>query len=189
MMPAGSALSGKLRVALGHYATGVAIVTVAAAGGAPVGLTINSFSSVSLDPPLVLWCLQRRAERYSAFARARHFAVNVLAAGQEHLARQFAAGSPERFAGLAWQRGPRGLPVLDDCLAAFVCSRAGQFRGGDHRILIGALEEYAVTEGASPLIFYHGQFGAIEAAPDGHSGLLAAAAASTTANLERRERQ
>ncbi len=147
-----------LRTAFGHYATGVAVVTAVARDGYPAGITINSFSSVSLDPPLVLWCLSRGSASRDAFTTADHFAVNILAAGQEHLARRFAGRAAGRFAGQWWCPGPRGMPVLHDRLGVFVCRRVRQIDGGDHQIIIGHVEEYEVTEGRPPLVFYGGRY-------------------------------
>ena len=147
-----------LRTAFGHYATGVAVVTTVARDGYPAGITVNSFSSVSLDPPLILWCLRRGSASRDAFTTADHFAVNILAAGQEPVARRFAARTAGRFAGQWWCPGPRGMPLLHDTLGVFICRRARQIDGGDHLIIIGHLEEYEVTQGRSPLVFYGGRY-------------------------------
>jgi 4-hydroxyphenylacetate 3-hydroxylase, reductase component len=167
-----------LRAALGQFATGVGVVTVTSPAGHPAGMTINSHSCVSLDPPLIGWCLRRDAARYSVFAGADHFAVNVLAAGQETLARQFARphasqpdGQPDlqpdgQPAQLPWQAGPSGVPLLPGTLGSFVCRRAGQVRGGDHLIIIGRLEHYEVTGGQTPLIFFGGRYHAGLPQPD-----------------------
>jgi flavin reductase (DIM6/NTAB) family NADH-FMN oxidoreductase RutF len=170
----------RLRTALGQYATGVAVVTTLAPDGRPVGMTINSFSSLSCDPPLVLWCLQIDSASLSAFTTADYFAVNVLAAHQERIARCFAARGTDRFAGLDWHSDACGMPLLPGRLGSFTCRRTEQIRGGDHLIIVGLLEEYEVTTGQAPLIFYGGQF---------RSSLLAAAAASTATDNEGRERQ
>jgi flavin reductase (DIM6/NTAB) family NADH-FMN oxidoreductase RutF len=153
-----------LRTAFGHYATGVAVVTTTRSDSHPAGITINSFGSLSLDPPLILWCLQRRSASLATFITADRFAVNVLAAGQEQVARQFAAPaaqSQDRFTGQRWHRGPRGLPVLDSRLGVFICRRIRHIHGGDHVIIIGHLEEYQVTTGQTPLIFHGGRYRSI----------------------------
>jgi flavin reductase (DIM6/NTAB) family NADH-FMN oxidoreductase RutF len=147
-----------LRTALGHYATGVAVVTTTGSDGHPAGITINSFGSLSLDPPLILWCLQRSSASLATFTTADHFAVNVLAAGQERVARQFSARGEDRFGGLRWHHGPHGMPTLDDGLGVFVCRRLRHIHGGDHVIIIGHLERYQVTPGRSPLVFYSGRY-------------------------------
>ena len=156
-----------LRTALGQYPTGVAVVTTCSPAG-PVGVTINSFGSLSLDPPLVLWCLRRGSACLAAFTGAEHFAVNVLAAGQEQIARQFAAqaagGAPRagRFAGVDWHPDPRGLPLLDGAAAVFTCRRTAQMPGGDHVIIIGELLGYDIA-GWEPLIFHGGRYGSLAA--------------------------
>lgn len=147
-----------LCAALGHYATGVAVVTTTAADGRPVGMTVNSFSSLSLDPPLILWCVRRNSSSRHAFTAADYFAVNVLAAGQEQIARRFAAPANDRFAGLAWQPGPAALPLLPGRLGTFICRRAEVFNGGDHLIITGQLAEYAVMTARMPLLFYRGRY-------------------------------
>ncbi len=155
-----------LRAALGHYATGVAVVTTTGPDRRPAGMTINSFGSLSLDPPLILWCLRRRSTSLATFTSADHFAVNVLAADQEQVARRFAvqgqgqaqSQARDRFRGHGWHRGPRGLPVLDEGLGVFISRRLRHIHGGDHVIVIGLLEEYRVTPGKSPLVFYTGRY-------------------------------
>jgi flavin reductase (DIM6/NTAB) family NADH-FMN oxidoreductase RutF len=163
-----------LRTALGEYPTGVAIVTTRTPAG-PAGVTINSFGSLSLDPPLVLWCLRRGSARLAAFTGAEHFAVSVLAAGQEHVARRFAARASamprarDRFAGLDWHEDPHGLPVLAGAVAAYACRRAAQLPGGDHVIIIGELMDYQVAagragrSGGAPLIFHGGRYSSLAA--------------------------
>lgn len=155
-----------LRAALGQIATGVGVITTLAADGTPAGMTINSHSSVSLDPPLILWCLRQGAARYGVFAGAGHFAVNVLAAHQEAVAQRFAAPGTGQFAGLPWRAGPSGVPLLPGTLGSFTCRRDGQVRGGDHLIIIGRLEHYEVTSGQTPLIFFGGRYHGGQAAPE-----------------------
>jgi flavin reductase (DIM6/NTAB) family NADH-FMN oxidoreductase RutF len=186
----------RLRAALGQYATGVAVVTTLAPDGGPVGLTVNSFSSLSADPPLVLWCLRRDSASLSAFTTADHFAVNVLAAHQEWLARCFAAQNIDRFACVNWHRDSRGMPLLHGRLGSFSCRQIEQIRGGDHLIIVGHLEEYEVTAGQAPLVFfdgrYHPHLPGHQVRPPGHDGrssLPAAAAAGTATDEEGRERQ
>jgi len=150
-----------LRTALGQYATGVAVVTTVGPGGHPVGMTINSFGALSLDPPLILWCLRRTASRGAVFSAASHFAVNVLAAGQAPLARQFAARPQGEFGQAAWHPGPHGLPLLCGALGVFACRRAQQADGGDHVIVVGHIEEFGITAGRSPLVFHAGRYHAL----------------------------
>jgi flavin reductase (DIM6/NTAB) family NADH-FMN oxidoreductase RutF len=147
-----------LRTALSQYATGVAVVTTVASDGCPVGMTINSFSSLSATPPLVLWCIRLDSASLGTFTTADHFAVNVLAASQERLARRFAARNPDRFAGLRWHQDSRGMPLLHGGLGSFTCRRAELIRGGDHLIIVGHVEEYEVTARREPLVFYDGRY-------------------------------
>jgi flavin reductase (DIM6/NTAB) family NADH-FMN oxidoreductase RutF len=154
----GQDIERQLRTALGQYATGVAVVTALQPDGRPVGMTINSFSALSLDPPLILWCLRRTASSGAAFLTARHFAVNVLAAGQAHLARQFAVRWQSAFDEAPWRAGPHGLPLLLGTAGAFACRHARQADGGDHVIIVAYIEEFSVTAGRQPLIFHGGHY-------------------------------
>ncbi|MBG0830664.1 flavin reductase family protein [Planomonospora sp. ID67723] len=152
-----------LRDAFGQFATGVAVVTTATPDGERAGVTVNSFTSVSLDPPLVLWCLSRRAPSAPVFLRAGRFAVNVLGEDQGHLSRRFATPSPDKFAGVETRPGPGGLPVLAGTLAYFACRTAGVHEGGDHLIVIGEVEHFHRAEG-DPLVFHAGGYRAVSAA-------------------------
>jgi flavin reductase (DIM6/NTAB) family NADH-FMN oxidoreductase RutF len=144
-----------LRDAFGQFATGVAVITTATVGGERAGVTVNSFTSVSLDPPLVLWCLSSRAPSAPLFLRAGRFAVNVLAAGQDHLSRRFATPSADKFAGVELLAAP--LPILAGTLASFVCRTERVHDGGDHHIFVGAVERYQRAEG-EPLVFHSGRY-------------------------------
>ncbi|GGO76903.1 flavin reductase family protein [Nonomuraea cavernae] len=146
-----------LRDALGRYATGVAVVTTCAPGGERIGVTVNSFASVSLDPALVLWCLSRRAPSTQAFLRAGRFAVNVLACGQEHLSQRFARPAPDKFAGVETRLTPSGLPALAGALAFFACRTVTAYEAGDHRIFVGEVEHFQWHEG-EPLVFHAGRY-------------------------------
>jgi flavin reductase (DIM6/NTAB) family NADH-FMN oxidoreductase RutF len=158
--PAGLASCGTdpLRAVFGQYATGVCVVTAISADGSPAGMTINSLTSVSLDPPLVLWCLQRSSARFSVFAGAGWFGVSILAAHQEHLARRFAARHPSPFRGLAWSPGRHGVPLLPGTLAHLVCRAVQQADGGDHLIIIGSPDDGGVAGGRPPLAFFGGRY-------------------------------
>ncbi|MEU5869143.1 MULTISPECIES: flavin reductase family protein [unclassified Nonomuraea] len=145
-----------LRDAFGQFATGVAVITTATADGERAGVTVNSFTSVSLDPPLLLWCLSKRAPSARLFLRAGRFAVNVLAAGQGHLSRRFAAPAADKFAGVELVPGTP-LPVLAGTLAGFVCRTERVHDGGDHHILVGAVERHQRT-GGEPLVFHSGRY-------------------------------
>ncbi|MFE3453129.1 flavin reductase family protein [Nonomuraea sp. NPDC059194] len=146
-----------LRAALGQYATGVAVVTTALRDGRRAGVTVNSFTSVSLDPPLVLWCLSLRAPSAALFLRAGRFAVNVLGAGQDELSRRFAAPAADKFAGVATTAAACGLPLLDGTLASFACRTVTVHEGGDHLIFIGEVEQFGHTDG-EPLLFHSGRY-------------------------------
>ena len=146
------------RAIFGQYATGVGVVTAISPDGSPAGMTINSLTSVSLGPPLVLWYLQRSSARFSVFAGAGYFGVSILAAHQERLARRFAARHPAPFRGLAWSRGAHGVPLLPGTLGQLVCRAVRQADGGDHLIIIGAPVDGEVTGDRPPLVFFGGRY-------------------------------
>ena len=146
------------RNALGSYATGVSVITAAMPDGKRAGLTCNSFASVSLNPPLVLWSLAAYSPSVSIFQNTSHFAVNVLGASQRSLATQFATPSDDKFGGVAWMPGLGGAPLLANAVASFQCRTADRYYGGDHIIFLGAVEAYAYNH-AEPLLFAHGNFG------------------------------
>lgn len=146
-----------LRRALGAFATGVAIVTTRAPGGHLVGLTINSFSSVSLSPPLVLWSLSRRSFSLAAFEQAPYYAVNILAADQTEISCRFATPAPDKFRDLEWRPGLGDAPLLQGCVATFECRNRLRHEGGDHRIFMGEVERFYHT-GREPLVFLAGQY-------------------------------
>lgn len=146
------------RRCLGLYATGVAVVTTLAPDGARVGLTINSFASVSLDPPLILWSLARTSPRLGLFARAGHFAVNILAKDQEEMCQLFARPGENRFAGLDTAPGAGGAPLLPGCLAQLECARDQVVEGGDHLIIIGRVLRHRRGGASDALVFCNGAF-------------------------------
>jgi len=152
----------EFRNALGAFPTGVTVVTTVDADGRPVGLTCNSFASVSLNPPLVLWSLLVYSPSMNAFQNASHFTVNVLSAAQRGLARRFATRADDKFSGVAWQAGLGGAPLLEGAVANFQCRCVDRYYGGDHVIFLGAVEAYAYT-GAEPLAFARGEFGTFTA--------------------------
>ena len=133
------------------------MVTARAPDGRPLGLTVNSFSSVSLNPPLILWSLSRQAPSCPDFCRATHFAVNVLEARQHHLSRQFSTPLPDKFGGVEFADGPARVPLLTGVIALFVCRKVWQYDGGDHIILVGEVEHYKYNEG-EPLVFHSGRY-------------------------------
>jgi 3-hydroxy-9,10-secoandrosta-1,3,5(10)-triene-9,17-dione monooxygenase reductase component len=147
----------RFRDALGAFATGVTIVTSRDAEGRDVGLTANSFNSVSLDPPMVLWSLAKSARSLPAFLAASHFAVHVLAADQEELSKRFATRGSEKFVGLDIERGSSQVPLLRGCSARFQCRTAFRHEGGDHVIFVGAVEAFDQSE-RPPLVFHGGRY-------------------------------
>ncbi len=150
--------SRDFRNALGMFATGVTIVTAMSTDGRPYGVTCNSFASVSLNPPLVLWSLGMFSQGQPIFQNASHFTVNVLAASQAELASRFAKSVGDKFAGVVWAPGLGNAPVLADVVANFQCRAASRYYGGDHVIFLGAVEAYAYNR-QEPLLFARGSFG------------------------------
>jgi flavin reductase (DIM6/NTAB) family NADH-FMN oxidoreductase RutF len=151
------------RKALGSYATGVTIITAQAGDGRIVGLTCNSFASVSLNPAMVLWSLGIHSPSMQIFQEASHFAVNVLGENQAELAQQFARSAADKFVGVSSQPGLGGAPLIDGCIANFQCRNAYRYYGGDHIIFLGAVEAYTHSRD-EPLLFARGVFGGFERA-------------------------
>jgi flavin reductase (DIM6/NTAB) family NADH-FMN oxidoreductase RutF len=149
--------TAELRKALGQFATGVTVVTARAADGVPVGLTVNSFASVSLDPPLVLWCLGLSAAHYDAFRLAEQQLINVLAADQLDIAQRFATRGADRFASVRWSPTDTGLPRLDGCTAWFECGVRSRYEEGDHLILVCRIESFEIARGKA-LIFHDSRY-------------------------------
>jgi flavin reductase (DIM6/NTAB) family NADH-FMN oxidoreductase RutF len=166
------------RTALGQFATGVTIITTKAtpADGVPrlLGFTANSFNSVSLDPPLVLWSLARTASSLSAFLDIPHYAINVLASDQIDLSRRFGSRSApssvepaviDRFEGIAWREGSHGAPILEGCCAWFECFNRSRYEEGDHVIFVGEVERCGF-ENREPLVFQGGDYHMTQPHPD-----------------------
>ena len=153
------------RNALGQFATGVTVVTARAKNGRNIGLTVNSFTSVSLDPPLVLWCLSRQATDFAVLHAASRIAVNVLSARQHHLSRQFATTLADKFTGVDCDDGTEGGPLLKGATAHFICRVAGRFDGGDHVIILCEVEKYRWNAG-EPLVFHSGRYHVTTRHPD-----------------------
>ena len=139
--------------ALSKYATGVAVVTAADDHQSPYGLAVNSFASVSMEPPLVLWCLRRASSLFDKFASASKFGVNVLASHQLALAGKFSAKVEDRFSGVTYEFGVHGCPILPGVAATLECDTVAQYIAGDHLIFIGEVRACSDT-GATPLIFH-----------------------------------
>ena len=147
-----------LRNALGSFATGVAIVTTCTPAGEWVGLTVNSFSSVSLDPPLVLWSLDLKSPSLEAFEQATHYAVNILSDRHEEWSNRFASRVPDKFSGIDCAIGAGGVPLIPDCLAWFECRTENRVVAGDHVILIGRVQRFAHDPSPLPLLFQAGNY-------------------------------
>ncbi|MFT3718682.1 flavin reductase family protein [Pseudorhodoferax sp.] len=148
----------EFRRSLSMFATGVTIVTARQGDGRLVGLTANSFNSVSLSPPLVLWSLARTASAMAAFSTGSHYAISILASDQKALAERFATRAPDRWAGVAWREGVAGAPLLEGCAAVFECFNRSRYEEGDHVIFVGEVEHCTHRAGASPLLFHGGRF-------------------------------
>lgn len=149
--------SRAFRDALGCFATGVTVVTTRDPNGQPYGVTVNSFSSLSLDPPLILWSLSCHSGAYSGFVAASHFAVHVLREGQEHLCLQFSRSGVDRFNGIDLDEGAGGVPLLPDAAALFECRSLYRYWGGDHVIFIGRVERCQQWPERKPLVFHQGR--------------------------------
>jgi len=154
------------RAALGTFPTGVCLITTLGADGLPAGLTINSFSSVSLDPPMVLWSLARTANCALVFRDAEYFAISVLAATDAALSTHFAKPGADKFAAFAerFSPGVGSAPLLQGAVATFECHSRQRYYGGDHIIMIGVVERYAYG-GGEPLVFHRGRYAGLAARP------------------------
>lgn len=148
----------EFRAALGMFATGVTIVTARTADGQVIGLTANSFNSVSLSPPLVLWSLSRAAASMPVFSAGSHYAINVLAADQKAWAERFASKGADRWSGVGFDVGAGGAPLLHGAAAVFECFNRSRYEEGDHVIFVGEVERCTHRRGASPLLFHGGRY-------------------------------
>jgi len=149
--------SEEFRRACGRFATGVTIASVTDSAGMPHGLTVSSFTSVSLEPPLILICLGHRVTMIESFRAATHFGINVLSEAQQHLSERFARKGHDRFNGVRWYRGWSGVPLIEGVLAAIECEVHDRFLSGDHDILVGLMVRADVAEG-SPLVHFAGRY-------------------------------
>jgi len=149
------------RSALGRFASGVTIVTTCAPDGVDHGMTASAFCSVSLEPPLILVCVEKIASLHDSIVACSHFAVNVLTDKQEPLARRFAEVEGNRFEGVGFSRGSHSVPLIEDSLAVLECRRTSAVDGGDHTIIIGEVES-AVWQDDRPLLYYRGGYAGIE---------------------------
>jgi flavin reductase (DIM6/NTAB) family NADH-FMN oxidoreductase RutF len=146
-----------LRDALGCFATGVTVVTCLC-DGIPAGLTVNSFTSVSLDPPLLLVCLAKQAASATALTEASHFAVNVLQTGQQPASIRFSTRDEDRFGATPWSCGEAGAPILEESLGVFECERFAVYDGGDHHILVGQVVKASFDASLDPLLYFRGRY-------------------------------
>jgi flavin reductase (DIM6/NTAB) family NADH-FMN oxidoreductase RutF len=149
------------RAVLGRFASGVTVVTTRDAGGRDHGLTVSAFASLSLVPPLVLICIDRASSVHPVLREATHFVVNILSAGQEALSRRFSGSDLDRFDGIGYTRGNRGVAILEDVLAFVECRVARQHDEGDHTIFVGEVEA-AETNSGRPLLYYRGGYATLE---------------------------
>lgn len=156
----------EFRTALGSFVTGVTIVTARDAKGRPFGLTANSFNSVSLDPPMVLWSLSLQSGSLPVFRDADNWAVHVLAADQQGMSDRFAMPGRDKFDGLDIDDGPEGAPLLEGYAARFGCRARFEYEGGDHAIFLGEVIDFDRRE-VEPLIYHSGRYGRVMHAPTG----------------------
>jgi flavin reductase (DIM6/NTAB) family NADH-FMN oxidoreductase RutF len=147
----------ELRRVMGHFATGVTVITTYSKEGKLHGLTANAVSSLSLDPPLLIICVDKKADSYSCFEESSVFTVNILSDEQEDLSRRFAVSGGEKFEGVAYRRGANGAPILSGALAHLECRLYASYEGGDHTIHLGLIEEAETREG-KPLLFFRGGY-------------------------------
>jgi 4-hydroxyphenylacetate 3-hydroxylase, reductase component len=149
------------RQALGTFPTGVAVITAARPSGHPMGITVNSFTSVSLEPPLVLWCLDRKSDRYGTFCEAPHHTISVLGTAHENVSSRLAKQGAHHLDGIELIATEFGPPALADALAIFECEREAVYEGGDHAILVSRVLRFARREAGAPLVFFQGRYGAL----------------------------
>jgi len=150
--------STRFRRVLGHFCTGVTVVTSLGPDGEPVGFACQSFAALSLDPPLVLFCPSRTSTTWARIATAGHFCVNVLAEDQRDLSRVFGTSGSDKFAGVAWSPAPSGAPILDGALTWADCTIEMTHEAGDHHVVIGHVDELGTCRDARPLLFYRGRY-------------------------------
>ncbi len=143
---------------MGHFTTGVSIVTTLAKNGAPIGMTVNSFTSVSLNPPLVLVCLNNSAGTIHQFLETEFFAISVLSESQSEISKLFAKRHSDRFIGTQWHKGENNMPLINGAIAHFECKRTQIHDGGDHTILLGEVTRAQLISDEAPLIYYGGEY-------------------------------
>lgn len=154
----GEDFSRRFRNALGMFATGITVVSTRTPAGAPIGLTVNSFNSVSLDPPLVVWSLANELPSRMLFEGCEYYAINVLAEDQIDLSQRFASRLGEKFAGLQFEPGTGGVPLLEGCCARFVCRNTVRHPGGDHVVFISEVVDFDRSASRLPLLYFGGAY-------------------------------
>jgi flavin reductase (DIM6/NTAB) family NADH-FMN oxidoreductase RutF len=151
----------EFRSVLGRFPSGVTVVTTKDSDGSDEGMTVSAFCSVSLDPPLVLICIEKNASAYAALTAASGFVVNILAAGQEQIARRFSIVDIDRFEGVGYSRSLNGFAVLDDVLGVIECTTFAMHDAGDHTVIVGEVEA-ARAQNGTPLLYYRGGYAQLE---------------------------
>lgn len=151
----------EFRQALGHFAAAVTVVTMVRDDNVPAGITVTAFSSLSLDPPLVLICIDKRARLHDQLQIDRAFAVNILGEDQENVSRRFAQSDPEQFREVGWTPGPMGTPLIQNAICSIECRITDLLPGGDHTIIVGEVESTRIREG-KPLCYFRGGYAAIK---------------------------
>jgi flavin reductase (DIM6/NTAB) family NADH-FMN oxidoreductase RutF len=151
----------EFRQALGHFAAAVTVVTTVRDDDAPAGITVTAFSSLSLEPPLVLVCIDKRARLHEQFQIDRAFAVNILAEDQEAISRRFAQSEGDQFREIGWTRGPMGAPLIQDAVCSIECRITDLLPGGDHTIIVGEVESTKIRE-AKPLCYFRGGYAGLK---------------------------
>lgn len=154
------------RNALGCFPTGVAVITAESADRPPMGITVNSFASVSLDPPLVLWCIERKSDRFKTFMDADQFTISILDSTHRDVSARLARPGIHRLDGLPLAPTELGPPALADALAVFECKREAAHPGGDHAILLGRVMRFAWRPAGAPLVFYRGRYQTVAGQPE-----------------------
>ncbi len=149
------------RQALGRFPTGVAVVTTLPQGRHPMGITVNSFTSVSLEPPLVLWCMDRRSDRYAAFTEAAGYVISILGTAHQEVSSRLAKQGAHSLEGIELLETELGPPALADALSVFECAAHSLHEEGDHAILVGRVLQFAQREAGAPLVFFKGRYGAL----------------------------
>lgn len=157
--------AAKLRQCLGVFPTGVTVITTLDHAQEPVGVTANSFNSVSLDPPLILWALRTNSFSLPAFRTSGRFAVNILTQDQKDLSSRFAKGGPDKWRGVDWREGVTGAPVFPGSAGVIECQTYSEHLAGDHMIFIGEVISFEVNDADDPLVYHRGRYRALEGAP------------------------